>query len=227
MQNYSLDQSEADTVLFSDYAVLRESGYCGPVVIDAADKDAYVTKAVTSQQLSNVLCSYMTRCDANSGFYGKGKKSVCDQVAKSPVARRQLSRCGESLDLEEEVVTRHVIYGDNKSNTIAETRAARWKRMKNKSCIRFPPDADSLRQYCLRANYLAYLMRHPSLRDHPSPLRHGLELLGGPCRLVRHTGPALPTYLPAPGPAEESGEDDSEDEEGVEADDDIQKRRGI
>ena len=37
MQNYSFDQSEADTILFSAYAVLRESGYSGPVVIDAAD----------------------------------------------------------------------------------------------------------------------------------------------------------------------------------------------
>ena len=44
----------------------------------------------------------MTGCDANSGFYGKGKKSVYDQVAKSPMARRQLLRCGESLDLENE-----------------------------------------------------------------------------------------------------------------------------
>ena len=30
----------------------------------------------------------MTGCDANSGFYGKGKKSVYDQVTKSPVAQR-------------------------------------------------------------------------------------------------------------------------------------------
>src|SRR4029434_809389 len=59
----------------------------------------------------------MTGCDANSGFYGKVKKSVFDQVAKSPVARQQLSQCGDSLDLEEEVLqelfkfTRHVIVG--------------------------------------------------------------------------------------------------------------------
>ena len=111
----------------------------------------------------------MTGYDANSGFYGKDKKSVYDQVIKcmikSPVARRQLSRCGDSLDLEEEVVeqlfefTRYIIYGDNKSSTMAETRAAKWKRMKKKSFIRLPPDADSLRQYCLRANYLVYPMR--------------------------------------------------------------------
>ena len=95
------------------------------------------------------------------------------------MARRQLSRCAEGLDLEEEVVTQHVIYGDNESNTIAEVRAPKWKRMKNESFIRFPPDADSIRQHCLRANYLAYLMRHPSLRHHTSPLGHGWELGGG------------------------------------------------
>ena len=71
----------------------------------------------------------MTGCDANSGFYGKCKKLVYDQVAKNPVARRQLSWCGESIDLEENEVeqlfefTRRVIYGDNKSSTVAEARA--------------------------------------------------------------------------------------------------------
>ena len=43
----------------------------------------------------------MTGCDANSGFYGKGKKSVYDQVAKSPEAKQQLSRCGDCLDLKD------------------------------------------------------------------------------------------------------------------------------
>ncbi|KAJ3585747.1 hypothetical protein NHX12_014466 [Muraenolepis orangiensis] len=95
----------------------------------------------------------------------------------------ELTRCGDSLDLEEEVVeelfkfTRHVIYGDKKSSTMAEARAAKWKRMKNRSFTRLPPDADSLRQHCLRANYLAYLVRHPSLKQHPSPLGHGWELI--------------------------------------------------
>ena len=104
MQNYSLDPSDADTVLFFACVVLRESGYNVPVVIDAADADAFVAAAIMSHQLPNVLCSCVTGCHANSGFYGKGKKSVYDQVVKSPVARRQLSRCGESIDLEEEVV---------------------------------------------------------------------------------------------------------------------------
>ena len=40
---------------------------------------------------------------------------------------------------------------------------------------------------------------------------------------VRHQRPALPTHLFAPGPAEESGEDDSE--KGGEGDDDVERRR--
>ena len=50
MENYSLDQSEADTVLFS--TALHESGYTGPVVIDPA---ADVTAAVISRQLPGML----------------------------------------------------------------------------------------------------------------------------------------------------------------------------
>ena len=244
MQIYSFDQFETDTVLFSAYAVLCETGYSGPAAIDAADTDAYIAAAVISQQLPGTLCikrkhetifcrglvtddmadcivqlHCMTGCDPNSGFYGKGKKSLYDQVATSPVARRQLSRCGDCLDLEEETVeqlfefTSQIIYGDNKNSTMAEARAAKWKRMKNKSFIRLPPDECSIRQHCLRANYLAYLMRHPSLKHHPSPLGHGWELVGDRCRPVRHTRPDLPTHLPAPEPVEESGEEDSEKED--------------
>ena len=264
MENYSFDQSEADTVLFSVYAVLRESGYSGPVVIDAVDTDAYVAAAFISRQLPGILCikrkqemvlcrelvtdemadcilqlHCMTGCDANSGFYGKGKKLVYDRVAKSPVAQQQLSRCGDSIDLEEEVLeelfqfTRHVIYSDKKSSTMAEARAVKWKTLKNKSFVRLPPDADSLRQHCLRANYLAYLVRHPSKKHHPLPLGHGWELVGGHCRPVRHTQPGLPTHLPASGPAEESDEDESEvddseedeSKEGGEGNDYVQGRR--
>ena len=90
--------------------------------------------------------------------------------------------------------------------------------------ICLPPDADSLHQHCLRANYLAYLMRHPSLKCHPSPLGHGWELVGGRCRPVRHTRPALLAHLPAPCPAEESEEDESEEDgEEEKGDDSVQR----
>ena len=65
-------------------------------------------------------------------------------------------------------------------------------------------------------------MRHPTLKHHPSPLGHGWELVGGRCRPVRHTRPALPTHLPASGPVEEDKEVESEEDEEK---DDVAQRR--
>ena len=176
MPDYSFSQSEADTILFSTYAVLRDSGYSGPVVIDSADTDTYVAAAAISHKLPGLLCikrkqetalcrnlvpeemadcivplHCLTGCDANSGFYGKGKLSVYDKVAKSARARKQLSKCGNSLVIKEEAIeelfefTRLVIYGDQMSRTMGAARAAKWKAMRTKSFIRLPPDVDSLR----------------------------------------------------------------------------------
>ena len=86
---------------------------------------------------------------------------------------------------------------------------------KRKTLMRLPPDADSLRQHN-PSNYLAYLVRHPSLKNHQSPLANGWELVGGHCHPVRHMRPALPLHLPAPGPAEERDGDEREnDVEGI------------
>ena len=134
-----------------------------------------------------------------------------DKVAKSAEARQQLSKCGNSLDIEEEAIeelfefTCLVIYGDKVSRTMGTGRAAKWKK---KSFIRLPPDVDSLRQHCLRANYLAYLLHYPSLKDHPSPLGYGWELASGHCHPVRHSRPALPTHLPECELSEDSEEDE-------------------
>ena len=49
----------------------------------------------------------------------------------------------------------------------------------------------------------------------------GHELVGGRSRPVRHTRPALPTHLPAPGTAEDTGEDDSEEVDEDEGDDGV------
>ena len=63
-----------------------------------------------------------TGCNANSGFYGKGKVAIYNKVAKSPVAQQQISLSGNSLDLEEQFIrelvdfTRKVIYNDKQSN---------------------------------------------------------------------------------------------------------------
>ena len=143
----------------------------------------------------------MTGCDANSCFYGHGKSTLYDKMVKSVECRRLLSSCGERLPLKEDVlndlvsyVTRFV-YGDVQSSSLGIARAAKWKGQKNKSLMRLPPDSDSLKQHILRANYLAYIQRHPELRTHPSPVGHGWELINGCCKPVRHTQPPLPLTL--------------------------------
>ena len=237
MPEYSFDQSEADTVITSMYTLLRQMGYSGPVVIDAADTDVYDAAAVISHQQPGVLCikkkhdliscnqlvpvemsvclvqfHCFTGCDGNSGFYGKGKKSLYQLAEKSPVAKRLLMHCGEDVIEDLFQFTRHIIYGDNKSTTMAESRAAKWKQMKNKTFLRLPPDADSLRQHCLRANYWSYLMHHPSLKKHPSPIGYGWQLVDGHCRPVHHRNIALPRHLTMPGAAEENNDTDDESE---------------
>ena len=142
----------------------------------------------------------MTGCDANSGFCGNGRKSVYEQVAKNRVTRLQLSRCGDSLDIEEEVVeelveyTLYVIYGDNTSSTMVEALFAKWKKLENKSVIRLHPDAGSLRQHCFRRNNLGYLVRHPFPKHHPT--RHSV-IAGSWWSLSPCVRPALQPHLPA------------------------------
>ena len=142
-------------------------------------------------------------------------------MARSAKAREQLSRCETVLDIDEEAIeelfqfTRLVLYGDKTSRTMATARAAKWKAMKKKSFICLPPDVDSLHQHCLRANYLAYLVHHPSLKDHPSPLGHGWELANDHCRPVRHTRPA---HLPELELSEDGEDDESDEENNVEED---------
>ena len=159
---------------------------------------------------------------------------IYEQVAKSPEAQQKRSKCGDSINLEEEVLenlfqfTRHIIHGNIKSSTMAESRSLKWKMLKNKSCSCLPPDEDCLPQHCLRANYLAYLLRHPSLKHHPSPIGHGWELVGGYCRPVRHTRPALPVHLPAIWTVDLSDEDESDDHERTKVDEEneyVQARR--
>ena len=65
LENYSIEQSEADTILFTVYAGLCQSGYSGPVVIDAADTDVYVAASVISRQLPAIIII------RSSGFLGQ------------------------------------------------------------------------------------------------------------------------------------------------------------
>ena len=62
--------------------------------------------------------------------------------------------------------------------------------------MRLPPDNVSLNLHIMHANYLASIQRHPDLRNHPSLIRHGWEMINGHCRPVRYTNVNLPVKLP-------------------------------
>ena len=85
------------------------------------------------------------------------------------------------------------------------------RRMSRLFLMRLPPDNDSLNLHIMRANYLAYIQRHAKLRNHPSPIGHGWEMMNGHCRPVRYTKLDLPAVRP-PHPSKEQIGDCSDSE---------------
>ena len=150
-------------------------------------QETILCRSLVSEDMARCIVQfhYITDCDANSSFYGKGKSDsiVYDKAARSVAAQYTLLKCGNSLDINEDIIdkllkfTRNVINGGNKSSSMAEVCADKWKAMKKKPFLRIPPDADYLRQHFIRANYLIYLVLHPLLKKHPSPIGHGWELV--------------------------------------------------
>ena len=100
-------------------------------------------------------------------------------MKKSTDARKLLSACGENIVITDDDIQKltqfviKYIYSDYKSKTIAEARASRWKLQKRKSLTRMIPDMDSLIHHIKRANYIAYIQRNFSFKDHPSPMDNG------------------------------------------------------
>ena len=111
------------------------------------------------------------------------------------------------------------MYGDNKSQSMAEARTTKWKSQKAKNFSRLPPDEASLRQHIKQANYLAHLIRHPSIKAHPSPVGHGWAIINGLCRPVRCTKPALPNNLTSH--IETKGTEEHNSDEGECSDSDV------
>ena len=157
MDKYCIHQSDADTTLFAIYGELRESATLvtswltllipTSMSLQLSSRMSFQVVSVLSGSRKVDCCSLvsdemrnciiqlhcMTGCDANSGFYGKGKLSIFWAVAKSPHARRQLSQCGNSLELDDEVLeglfqlTQEVIY-DKMTSNMTDARASKWKK---------------------------------------------------------------------------------------------------
>ena len=125
-------------------------------------------------------------------------------MATSAEACSLLLKYGESLQLSDDALNdlkmyvMRYVYGDVRSFSLDLLLAEKWRCQKKKSLMRLPPDDDCLKQHITRANFLAYIQRHPELRDHPSPVGYGWALVNGRCRPVRSTPQALPPELHTP-----------------------------
>ena len=122
MHEFTMNHSEADTMILSIYHQLRVGGYFGTVVIVTEDTDVYVQSAYVSQkhlgqllikqkrsfvdcqalasrEVSEVILSLhvLTDCDHNSGFYDHWKKVVMDKVINHLESRELSSSCGKEL----------------------------------------------------------------------------------------------------------------------------------
>ena len=121
--------TEADTMLISAYAKLRDScNYNGAVIIDSEDTDVYVQAAFVSHvlpgnlylkhkrslfncaemlpdEISNFVVPFhiITGCDHTSGFFGRGKKSLFEKLKKDRQAQELLEKVGDKLTLEDSV----------------------------------------------------------------------------------------------------------------------------
>ena len=62
--------------------------------------------------------------------------------------------------------------------------------------MRLPPHNDSLNLHIRHAIYLAYIQRHPELRNHTSLIGRGWEMINGHCRPVHYIKVAFPAELP-------------------------------
>ncbi len=185
--------------MLSFYAALRSSGYSNPVVIDAEDTDVYIQAASISYDIPGIICV---------------KKKRQFLFCRGMCTDGDIAKC---------LISFHVMTGcDARSSSLDLARAAKWKGQKKKSLMRLPPDDDSLTQHIKRANYLAYLQRHPDMKRHPSPIGHGWELVNGHCKPVRHTQPALPLSIPVPSLSQADFDSNSDSDSDSEAESDYE-----
>ena len=86
--------------------------------------------------------------------------------------------CAEQLNIDENSMqdllhfTRTIIYGDEKSQSMAKSRAEKWQASSTSLQV---------------GKLLLYITLHPTIRNHPSPCGNGWEMVNGVRRHVRNT----------------------------------------
>ena len=217
--DYENNKIEADNAIFFIYSQIRTSGETSPVVIDAEDTDVLVTSAYVSFKVSGclyikrkkgifdcaALCDeemasiavrfhVMTGCDSISSFFGRGKKSVWNNVKKSIDGISMLKEMSD--DSMRKFVIKH-IYNDNKSETLAEMRKTKWKGMKKKCFARLGIDEDSFIQRCKRVRYV--IQQIENFRDSQecgNPLMSGYKInMNMKCVPEKYSEAAIPDHL--------------------------------
>ena len=93
-------------------------------MLDSADTDVYVAAATVSHQFPGdllikkeggliccrslfpdylmnciIIFHFLTGCDANSAFYGKGKRAIFEKINLSEKARHQIENLGDHLNI--------------------------------------------------------------------------------------------------------------------------------
>ena len=108
-----------------------------------------------------------------------------ERMTNNAEARSLLLKWGERFQLSDDalndlkIYVMGNVYGYVRYSSLDVLRAEKWRCQKKKSPTRLPPDDDCLKQHIMRANFLAYIRRHPQLRDHPSPVGYGGTFVSG------------------------------------------------
>ena len=127
LPNISLEHTEANTMMITKYAIIRQNHSALPVVIDSEDTDVYVQAAYVAHKdpgdllmkrknrfvncrslvdegISNniIAAHYISGCDHTPGLYGHGKKQIMKKLEKDVEARGLRAFVGIHPSLNEE-----------------------------------------------------------------------------------------------------------------------------
>ena len=211
-----IDAEDTDVLVLAAHVAHKVNGTLGL----KRKKEIYDCKQLCTEEVSKIIVPLHihTGADAISGFFAHGKKSVMEKTVKSLGAMQLLKDVGKSLPVTPEVMenlsifTIRYVYGDRKSTTLAEARAVKWEKMKDKSTRSIPPDQDSHDLKAKRVNYQANILINFDKPDHPpSPVNHGWTLENGKCQPLRYTKAPLPERFKITSIAETGQRDDDDD----------------
>ena len=128
LDELSFSQCEADTfMLLCDITITSQGIFSSTLPI----------RTCTCTQLPSHTTS-LAGCDSNSCFYVHGKLSLFQRMAKSAEVCSLLLKCGESLQLSDDVLndfniySLRYVYGDVRSSSLDVLRVDKWRCQKKK-----------------------------------------------------------------------------------------------